>query len=297
MLFTALITPFDSSNEVDLASYRRILADQRDAGVDGVIPCGTTGETPTLSLSEKKLLIQETLKFFKGSGVKVLAGTGNNNTAESVEFSCWASDQGVDGVLVVAPYYNKPSQAGLEAHFRAIADAVSCEVMLYNVPGRTCSNIAASTVAKLAAHPRIRSIKEASADMALISEILDQLSVAGRAMNVLSGDDASYLASLSVGATGVVSVASNLLPRALLSIQRNMDQGNHREARAVHRKFYPLLRDLFVETNPVPVKQAMEWAGFCDSRVRLPLVPLSTASSETLRASLERCGIQRGSRQ
>lgn len=296
-VYTALITPFDSRNELDLVSYRKILADQKDAGVSGVIPCGTTGESPTLTLSEKKLLIQTALEALKGSNVKVLAGTGSNNTSESVELSAWASDQGVDGVLVVAPYYNKPSQDGLEAHFRAIADAVKCEVMLYNVPGRTCSTIDPVTITRLAAHPRIRSLKEASADMGLISELLERVSDSGRSLDILSGDDATYLASLSVGSVGVVSVASNLLPRAMVSIQRQMDQGNPREALAIHRRYFPLFRDLFVETNPVPIKMAMELAGFSHSRVRLPLVPMSAAHSRILQASLGRCGVAEGTRQ
>lgn len=296
-VYTALITPLDRNDKLDLEAYRRILADQMDAGVNGVIPCGTTGESPTLSLLEKKILIQTAVEFFKGSGVKVLAGTGSNNTAESVELSAWASEQGVDGVLVVAPYYNKPSQEGMEAHFSRIADAVRCEVMLYSVPGRTCSRIAPFTVARLAAHPRIRSLKEASADLALLSEIFDQLSISDRPLDVLSGDDITHLASLSVGAVGVVSVASNLIPRTVISIQRQMDQGNLREARALHRKAFPLFRDLFVEANPVPIKQAMEWAGFCQSRVRLPLVPLSAANLQTLRAAFDGFGLTEGSRQ
>lgn len=295
-VYTALITPFDSSNRLDLGAFKKILLDQKAAGITGVIPCGTTGETPTLSLDEKKTLITTALETLKGSGVQVVAGTGGNNTQETVEFSRWASDQGVDGILVVTPYYNKPSQAGLEGHFRAVADAVQCEVMLYNVPGRTGVSIAAPTVAKLASHPRIRSIKEATGNVAYTSEMIDALKSHSVSMDILSGDDATYLPLLCVGATGVVSVASNLFPRAMVSIQKAMDQGNYREAQAIHQRFYPLFRDLFVDSNPGPIKYAMEYVGFCSSRLRLPLAPLSSANSEILRASLAKCGVTEGAR-
>lgn len=295
-VYTALITPFDSSNRLDLGAFKKILLDQKAAGITGVIPCGTTGETPTLSLDEKKTLITTALETLKGSGVQVVAGTGGNNTQETVEFSRWASDQGVDGILVVTPYYNKPSQAGLEGHFRAVADAVQCEVMLYNVPGRTGVSIAAPTVAKLASHPRIRSIKEATGNVAYTSEMIDALKSHSVSMDILSGDDATYLPLLCVGATGVVSVASNLFPRAMVSIQKAMDQGNYREAQAIHQRFYPLFRDLFVDSNPGPIKYAMEYVGFCGSRLRLPLAPLSSANSEILRASLAKCGVTEGAR-
>ena len=232
----------------------------------------------------------------KGSGLKVFAGTGSNNTSESVEFSRWASDLGVDGVLVVTPYYNKPSQAGLEAHFRAVADSVSCEVMLYNVPGRTGISLTAATIAKLATHPRIRSLKEATGNVAFTSEIIDTAKLAGVSLDVFAGDDATFLPLLSVGAVGIVSVSSNLFPRAMVSIQRFMTNGQPLEAMEVHQKFYPLFRDLFIDSNPVPVKFAMEVAGFCGPVVRAPLAPLSAANSETLRQSLKRCGIATGSR-
>jgi 4-hydroxy-tetrahydrodipicolinate synthase len=295
-VYTALITPFDSSNRLDLAAFKKILLDQKDAGITGVIPCGTTGETPTLSMEEKKILIKTAIDTLKGSKVQVIAGTGSNNTQEAVELSKWASDQGADGVLIVSPYYNKPSQAGLEAHFRAVADAIQCEVMLYNVPGRTGVSIAPATVAKLATHPRIRSLKEATGNVAFTSEILDTLKIHSASMDILSGDDATYLPLLCVGATGVVSVASNLFPRAMVAIQKAMDRGDYREAQSIHQRFYPLFRDLFVDSNPVPIKYAMEFVGFCSSRVRLPLAPLSSAHTEVLRASLAQCGVTEGAR-
>ncbi len=259
-----------------------------------MIPCGTTGESPTLSLSEKKTLITTAVQELKGSGVKVLAGTGSNNTAETVEMSRWASDQGVDGVLVVTPYYNKPSQKGLEAHFRAVADAVKCEVMLYNVPGRTGVSLAASTVSALATHPRITTLKEATGNVAFASEILDTLAVDGRKMDILSGDDATFLPLLSIGAVGCVSVASNLFPRAMVAIQKAMDQGNLEEARKIHLKFYPLFRDLFLDSNPVPISYAMAQAGWGEPHVRPPLAPLAPDLARKLDASLVRCGVAAG---
>jgi 4-hydroxy-tetrahydrodipicolinate synthase len=295
-VFTALVTPFDSRGGLDLESFIRILADQKDAGVAGVVPCGTTGESPTLSKDEKKKLILTALETLKGSGVKVIAGTGGNDTAETVELSRWASEQGADGVLVVTPYYNKPSQAGLEAHYKAVADAVRCEVMLYNVPGRTGVSLAAETVARLAQHPRITSIKEATSNVAFASELLDQLKLAGSRMTLLSGDDAAYLPLLSLGAHGVVSVASNLFPRAMVAIHQSYQAGRPQEAASLHQRFHPLFRDLFIDSNPVPIKHAMAFAGWCDARTRLPLVPMSAANIQRLEASLRRCDVAKGSK-
>jgi 4-hydroxy-tetrahydrodipicolinate synthase len=211
-----------------------------------------------------------------------------------VEFSSWASQRGVDGILVVTPYYNKPSQAGLTEHFLTVAQAVTCEVMLYNVPGRTGVSLTADTICALSEHPRIKSIKEATGNVEFTSEILDCLSRHGRKIDILSGDDATYLPLLSVGAVGVVSVASNLFPRAMVKIQKAAEAGRFSEAREVHQAHYPLFRDLFVESNPVPIKYAMHFAGWCSASVRKPLVDMSAKSVETLLASLKRCGIKPG---
>jgi 4-hydroxy-tetrahydrodipicolinate synthase len=291
-VFTALITPFDDRGELDLAAFRAILEDQRAAGVAGVVPCGTTGESPTLSRDEKKALIGTAIETLKGSGVRVIAGTGSNDTRATVELSRWAGEQGADGVLVVTPYYNKPSQAGLEAHYRAVADAAGCEVMLYNVPGRTGVSLTAATIASLARHPRIRSLKEATANVAFASEILG----AAPGLSLLSGDDGAFLPLLSVGASGIVSVASNLFPRAMVAIQRAFESGDTAGARAIHQRYSPLFRDLFVESNPTPVKHAMARAGFCGGALRLPLVPLAPASVDILEKSLSACGVARGAR-
>jgi 4-hydroxy-tetrahydrodipicolinate synthase len=296
-VYTALVTPMDSKNELDLDSYRKILEDQKSAGVAGVIPCGTTGESPTLTLDEKKTLIQVALEVMEGSPIDVVAGTGSNNTRETVEFSKWASDQGVNGILVVTPYYNKPSQLGLEQHFLAVADAVECPIMLYNVPGRTGCSLAASTIARLSKHPRIRAIKEASGNVPATSEIFDVFQSLGTSLEpfeVLSGDDACFLPLLSVGACGVVSVASNLFPRAMVKIQTLFAEGRNAEALKLHQFYYPLFRDLFIESNPVPIKKAMSLAGWCQDFVRPPLAPLTSASLAQLEKSLARCKISAG---
>lgn len=295
-VFTALITPFDSQGAVDLKAFRKVLDDQIDAKVAGVIPCGTTGETPTLSVEEKEDLIRTSIEACRGTGVKVLAGTGSNDTDETVELSKWASDQGVDGVLVVTPYYNKPSQAGLVEHFLAVAREVNCEVMLYNVPGRTGVSLTAQSICDLAENSRITSLKEATANIQFTSEILDCSKKNGHPIDILSGDDATFLPLLSVGAVGVVSVASNLFPRAMIQIQKMFESGNVKEATAIHRRYFPLFRDLFIESNPVPIKYAMSMAGFCETRVRRPLVKMSSTSIAQLSASLKECGIQAGSR-
>jgi 4-hydroxy-tetrahydrodipicolinate synthase len=295
-VFTALITPFRDDGSLDQDAFLKILRDQKEAKVHGVIPCGTTGESPTLSVDEKKQLIRWTLEEMKGSGIRVFAGTGSNSTEETIHLSKWASDQGVDGVLIVAPYYNKPSQAGLIRHFKAVADAVKCEVMLYNVPGRTGVGMTAETIVELASHPRIRSLKEATGNVAFASEIIDQLIQAGRTLSIVSGDDATWMPHLTVGGTGVVSVASNLFPRAMVDIYQSIQKSDLAHAMELQKKWYPLFRDLFVESNPVPVKVGMSFLGFCGETVRAPLVSLSSKNRETFRQSMNRCGLKEGSR-
>ncbi len=293
-VWTALITPFSESVELDLNSFKKILRDQVDAGITGVIPCGTTGETPTLSIDEKKLLIQTCIHELRDSPVKVVAGTGSNHTRETVELSQWASSAGVDGVLLVTPYYNKPSQKGLEEHFKTVASAIDCEIILYNVPARTGVSLSPETVARLAHHPRIRSLKEATGNPALTSEILDQISKAGCALDLLSGDDATYLPLLSIGAVGIISVASNLFPRSMVALQKAFDAGNLRETQRIHQRYYPLFRDLFIESNPAPIKAAMAALGWCTPHVRMPLTQLHVENLRKLEKSLSDCQIVRG---
>jgi 4-hydroxy-tetrahydrodipicolinate synthase len=219
---------------------------------------------------------------------------GNNNTEETLHLSRWASDQGVSGLLVVTPYYNKPSQSGLLQHYQMIADSVQCEVVLYQVPGRTGVCLTAETIAKLASHPRIKSLKEASGSVAFASEILSTVALSGHSIDLLSGEDGIYLPLLSIGAVGVISVASNLIPKAMVALQKAMQDGKPQEALRIHQHYYPLFRDLFVESNPVPIKYALSFIGCCEPQVRLPLAPLMLSSIEKLELSLQRCGIKKG---
>lgn len=295
-VWTALVTPFNKNNELDIEAFRNILENQVEARVAGVIPCGTTGESPTLNSEEKKTLIRTAIEALKGTGTQVAAGTGSNNTSETLEFSEWASAEGVDAILVVTPYYNKPSQAGLASHFLAVAERVDCEVILYNVPSRTGVSLTPETICELSRHPRVRTLKEATGNVAFTSEILDALSRSDLKMDVLSGDDATYLPLLAVGAVGVISVASNLIPRTLVEIQNAMDDGKQERALEIHREFYPVFRDLFIESNPVPVKYAMSRVGWCEPRVRAPLTGMSEANLGKLELTLNRLGIQKGSR-
>ena len=291
-VWTALVTPFDQNNELDLTAFRKILQEQKAAKITGVIPCGTTGESPTLSLEERKTLISTALHELKGSGVQIFAGTGTNDTRESIELSTWASHQGVDGVLIVTPYYNKPSQAGSETHFKKIAEAVHCEVMLYNVPARTGVSLTAETILSLARNPNIKSLKEATGNMAFTSEIIDTLAQAGLSLDILSGDDTTFLPLHSVGAVGIVSVSSNVIPRAMVELYLAASSGDYQRAYSIHRRYYPLFRDLFIDSNPGPIKYSMEYAGWCSSRMREPLAPLSPQCVDTVRNTMIRCGIK-----
>lgn len=281
-IWTALITPLHSDGRVDFEAYRKLIHRQIEAGVNGVIPCGTTGESPTLDIEEKKSLIQIALEETKNSDLGVIAGTGTNNTAASLVFSQWASDQGVDGVLLVTPYYNKPSQYGLEQHYTSIADSIDCEIMLYNCPGRTVCGLEPETIARLASHPKITALKETSGTT-FVSETIEQCKKSKQRLNILSGDDVNFLPFLSIGASGLVSVASNLFPKPLIEIYKSFQTDHLSKAKELHQKFYPLFRDLFVESNPTPIKWAMSRIGIGTETVRPPLAPLSAS-----KASLER---------
>jgi 4-hydroxy-tetrahydrodipicolinate synthase len=289
-IYTALVTPFSSDGKIDFEAYRAHVRRQCNAGVDGIIPCGTTGESPTLSSEEKKELIGIALEEAQNSNTVVFAGTGSNCTDESVKFSEWANQAGVKGLLIVAPYYNKPTQQGLIRHFTAIADAVRCEIMVYNIPGRTGISIAPETIAQLAQHPRIRSLKESSGSLSVLSDIQDALKRAGTQLNIYCGDDSLFLPMLSVGACGVVSVASNLVPEKLIKLWKAYEKGDVSRARDTHQLLYPLFRDLFIESNPAPVKYALSQLGWMKPHVRLPLVDLSSSGAKVLQATLNQLG-------
>lgn len=282
---TALVTPMSAEGAIDVARLRALVGAQAEAGIDGVVPVGTTGESPTLTVEEHAQVIAETIAAAAGR-VKVIAGTGANATAEAIALTRGAMEAGADATLQVTPYYNKPSQAGLVAHFSAVAD-LGLPVILYHVPGRSACDIEVETVAELARHPAIVAIKEAGGSVDRVSRIRDACDI-----EVLSGDDSLTLPMMAVGAVGVISVASNLIPAPVARMVHDALAGRWEEAREAHRAWYPLFRDLFVDTNPVPVKAAMAMLGQLDSEgCRLPLVPLSGALREVLSATLRRTGL------
>ena len=283
-LLTAMVTPFDGEGNVDLALAGRLARHLVDEGSDGIVVCGTTGESPTLSWDEQAQLLAA-VRQAVGSGVKVMAGTGSNCTAEAVEATAHAAEAGADGALVVVPYYNKPPQAGLEAHFRAIAAAApALPLMLYNIPGRTGCSLTPDTVARLMDCANVVSFKAASGT----TEEVSQLRLAcGPRLAIYSGDDALTLPMLSVGAVGVVSVASHVVGRRMRSMIEAFLSGRHAEALAQHELLLPLCKALFATTNPIPVKAALELSGWPVGAPRLPLVPLDPPMRESLAQALD----------
>ena len=281
--FTALVTPF-RNGDVDLAALDKLIETQVAAGISGLVAVGTTGESPTLTHEEKEEVIAQVVKVAAGRG-KVLAGTGSNSTRDSIAMTKFAEKTGADGALLVAPYYNKPSQEGLFRHFKAIADATSLPIMLYNIPGRCAVDILPETVVRLTENCRnIVSIKEASGSVERVGELRRRLP---DEFTILSGDDSLTLPFLSVGAAGVVSVATNLFPSEVCALVRACESGDLKSAGTLHRKLLPLFKDLFIEPNPVPVKTALGWRGVMSAEVRLPLCEMSEANQARLRKTLE----------
>jgi len=281
-VYTALVTPF-REGEIDEDAFLALIEAQAAAGVAGIVPVGTTGESPTLNQEEHLRLIELAATGAKGR-LQVIAGTGSNSTAEAIELSQGAERLGADGLLLVAPYYNKPTQEGLVAHFSAIADAVRIPIVLYSIPGRCGIEIAVETVVKLARKKNIIGLKEAGGSVDRVSQLRQALP---DSFVLLSGDDGLTVPFLSVGAAGVISVASNLIPREMVALVRAFREGRLAEAEQLHRRLYPLFRDLFVETNPVPIKHAMALAGTMTGELRLPLVPLSDGARAKLEKTLK----------
>jgi 4-hydroxy-tetrahydrodipicolinate synthase len=280
--FTALVTPF-RNGDVDLAAFEKLIEAQIAAGITGIVAVGTTGESPTLTHDEKEELIKRAVKI-ANKRCKVLAGTGSNSTRSAIEATKLAEEAGVDGALLVAPYNNKPSQEGLFRHFKAIAGATSLPIMLYNIPGRCSVDIAADTVVRLAESCRnIVSIKEASGSVERVGELRRRLP---EEFTILSGDDSLTLPFMSIGAAGVVSVASNLFPAEVCSLVRACGSGDLNSAQTLQRELMPLFKDLFIEPNPVPVKTALGWRGVMSGEVRLPLCEMSEANQARLRKTL-----------
>ena len=286
--FTALVTPFDN-DRVDEASYQRLIEYQIENGITGIVPVGTTGESPTLDHAEHKRVIESAVQLAKGR-CKVIAGTGSNATTEAVEYTADAEKAGADAALLVAPYYNKPSQEGLYRHFKTVADSTGLPIILYSIPGRCGIEIGVETVERLsAACQNIVAIKESGGSVERVSQLRNVLQ---DSFDVLSGDDSLTMPFMSAGAVGVISVASNLIPREVGQMVRAFLDGDPVTARNLHYRYYSLFRDLFIEPNPVPIKTALAWAGvIAKPEVRLPLCEMSETNSRKLRATLENTGL------
>ena len=281
--FTALVTPF-RDGAIDVSAFEKLIETQIAAGIAGIVAVGTTGESPTLSHEEREQVIRLAVTT-ANKRCQVLAGTGSNATHHAVADTKMAEKLGADGALLVAPYYNKPSQEGLFRHFKAIADGTSLPIMLYNIPGRCGVDIGPDTVARLATECRnIVSIKEASGSVERVSELRGRLP---ESFTILSGDDSLTLPFMSVGAAGVVSVAANLFPAEVCALVRAFESGDAKSAEKLHRKLFPLFKDLFIEPNPVPIKTALSWRGDMSSECRLPLCEMTAANQARLRKTLE----------
>ena len=285
--YTAIGTPF-KDGDLDEPAFQRLIKAQIKAGVDGIVPVGTTGESPTLSFEEHIYVIELAIKF-AARKVRVLAGTGGNSTDEAIYLTIAAERAGANGSLQVAPYYNKPSQEGLFQHFRAIAYATRLPMVLYSIPGRCGVEIGVDTVKRLARECRnIVGIKEAGGNADRVSQLRATL---GPRFVILSGDDSLTLPFMAVGAQGVISVASNIIPRELSRMVRAFAAGRPSVALKLHDKYYPLLKAVFIETNPVPIKAALAMLGQIEEEYRLPLVAMSPKNRETLKATMNACGL------
>jgi 4-hydroxy-tetrahydrodipicolinate synthase len=280
---TAMVTPFHRDGSLDEATMRRLVQRQIDAGIDFLVPCGTTGESPTLNHEEHLRLVEIAVELAKGK-IPVLAGAGGYNTAEVIALARELADIGADGILSVTPYYNKPTQEGLFQHYRTIAEAVPLPIVLYSVQGRTGVNIEPATVKRLAGVENIVGIKEASGNVSQMAAILN---TAPEGFIVLSGDDALTIPMIALGGRGVISVVSNEIPREMALLTRAALEGDFQTAREIHRRYHALMEINFVESNPIPVKAAMAEMGLLEAVWRLPLVAPKTENRERIRAVLE----------
>jgi 4-hydroxy-tetrahydrodipicolinate synthase len=285
-VFTALVTPF-RDGELDEPALRELVELQVAAGVDGVVPCGSTGEAATLSHAEHGRVVQIVVESARRR-IQVLAGTGSNNTRESIELTRHARKVGADGALLISPYYNKPTQEGIVAHYTAIARDTGFPLVAYNIPGRTASNILPATLARLADVEHIVGVKESCGDIAQISEAIAECP---ESFTFLSGDDALTLPMLAVGGKGVVSTASNVAPREVVELVRCFRSGDFARSLELHQRLLPLLRVLFCETNPIPVKAALVLQGRIRDEIRLPLTRLTQANRERLQVVLKEQGL------
>ena len=290
--FTALITPMKENGDVDYDGFRRLINFQLEQGIDGLVPLGTTGETPTLDEDEEEKLIRIAIDEVKGK-VPVIIGTGSNDTKHMVSYTKRAKDMGADAALVVTPYYNKPNDDGLVKHFQAAA-ATGIPIVVYNIASRTGRNIPTPLMEKIAAIPGIAGVKEASGDLGQMGEVLQNIAAPRRGANpftVLSGDDAFTLPLIALGGDGIISVISNLVPARVKALTKACLEGNFEEGRKLHFELIPLIKAAFIETNPIPIKTAMNWAGLPAGPVRLPLGRLESKNEAPLRAAIQQLEI------
>ncbi len=281
--FTALVTPF-RNDEVDVEALENMVEFQIQHGVSGLVPCGTTGETPAMSEEEDRIVVETVVRVANGR-VPVVAGTGSNSTDMAIKYTRMAQEVGADGSLQVAPYYNKPTQEGLFRHFATIAESTDLPLILYNIPGRTSVTISAETMARLAEIPNIVGVKDSTLSMNMISDVI---SLCGEEFDVLSGDDPMTLPLISLGGVGVISVASNVAPGAVSDMVKALLEGDWERGRELHYKLLPLFRALFIETNPIPVKTAASLLGLCSDEMRLPLIPMSGENLRRLQETMDR---------
>jgi 4-hydroxy-tetrahydrodipicolinate synthase len=281
--FVALVTPFKDDESLDETKLKELLEFQIEGGTDGIVPCGTTGESPALSDEEHNRVVDLTVQTVDGR-LPVIAGTGSNSTTRTLHATEHAKAAGADGALIVTPYYNKPTQNGLYAHYMKIADSVDIPIVIYNVPGRCGTDILSDTVARLAEHPNIVGLKEATGELKRASEVI---SMCSDDFVVLSGDDVNTLPILSVGGKGVISVVANVAPAPIAEMCSAFKAGNIDVARKLHYETMPLAVDLFIETNPIPAKTALMLMGKLNGKMRLPLAPMTSANLEQLRRTLE----------
>ena len=284
--FTAIVTPF-KDGQVDEKAFKGLIRFGLDGGVSGFVPCGTTGESPTLSHEEHNRVVEMTVKEVAGQ-VKIIAGTGSNCTEEAISLTKHAKKVGVDAALLVSPYYNKPTQEGLYRHFKAIAEAVDIPLVLYNIQGRTGVNIENSTMERLSRLPNIVGVKEASGSILQMSEVIR---LCGPDFDVLSGDDQMTFPLMALGGKGVISVVTNIIPDKMSALVRHMLAGEIDKARAIHFEIFELCQAMFVETNPIPIKAALGLMGKIEPEFRLPLCPPASASLEKIRNVLSKLNL------
>lgn len=284
-LYTVLVTPFDGENQLDEEGFRENIRYQLRSGVDGLVVLGTTGEAPTLSDAEQEKVIQIAMEEVRGQ-VPVVVGTGSYSTEHTVKYTLRAQKLGANGVLIVTPYYNKPTQEGLFLHFKEIAESTQIPIIVYNVQGRTGQNLATGTLKRIAGLPNVVGVKEASGNLVQIMDVIEVVCSQYPDFQVISGDDNLTFPLMAVGGHGIFSVASNLLPRELKELVDALRRGDFAKARELHYQYLPLFRAMFVETNPIPVKAAMNMWGMAAGKCRLPLCDLGVESQKVLEQTL-----------